>query len=340
VDRVQELKGRLDDREDLRGRAGRAHLAALGDYYYDALTTTDVQRWIDNAIKRGWTIEVVNDQGEVVKQRRAYARNSIAVWFRVFRTMTRDAMMALNLPRDPTLRVELPDAPMDHSEPNALSPEQLVDFLEAMREKSPQHYAIVCTLAYTGLRWCHASALRWEDFDEEAGIIRVLRKQVRGKVGPISRKKRAPKEYPIEPELVEILKWHRRRLLEEQAPGLAAGWMFPSSAGTLRRANVDVVIRRALTGHVTEEMQRRYSTVGMDEKRAATCWRNSSGPTGASRGVSARRGRWDQRWDRRSREGNGLMRTTSIRPESRRFVGAGYRIRTGDLQLGKLTLYR
>jgi hypothetical protein len=32
---------------------------------------------------------------------------------------------------------------------------------------------------------------------------------------------------------------------------------------------VDAVIRRALTGHVTEEMQRRYSTVGMDEKRAA-----------------------------------------------------------------------
>jgi len=27
--------------------------------------------------------------------------------------------------------------------------------------------------------------------------------------------------------------------------------------------------RRALTGHVTEEMQRHYSTVGLDEKRAA-----------------------------------------------------------------------
>ena len=37
----------------------------------------------------------------------------------------------------------------------------------------------------------------------------------------------------------------------------------------VRRANVDAVVRRALTGHVTEEMQRHYSTVGMDEKRAA-----------------------------------------------------------------------
>ena len=37
----------------------------------------------------------------------------------------------------------------------------------------------------------------------------------------------------------------------------------------VRRANVDAVVRRALTGHVTEEMQRHYSTVGIDEKRAA-----------------------------------------------------------------------
>jgi hypothetical protein len=37
----------------------------------------------------------------------------------------------------------------------------------------------------------------------------------------------------------------------------------------VRLANVDAVVRRALTGHVTEEMQRHYSTVGLDEKRAA-----------------------------------------------------------------------
>jgi len=37
----------------------------------------------------------------------------------------------------------------------------------------------------------------------------------------------------------------------------------------VRLANVDAVVRRALTGHVTEERQRHDSTVGMDEKRAA-----------------------------------------------------------------------
>ena len=160
-------------------------------------------------------------------------------------------------------------------------------------------------LAYTGLRFCHASALRWEDWDRDRGLIRVLRKQVRGKVAPVTRKKRAPREIPVEPELAAALDEHRAMLLADQAPGLAEGWMFPSSAGTLRvpsslykawrrcmeatgiekrftvhgmrytftdlvrRAKVDAVVRRALTGHVTERMQRHYSHVGNDEKRAA-----------------------------------------------------------------------
>lgn len=63
----------------------------------------------------------------------------------------------------------------------------------------------------------------------------------------------------------------------------------------VRRANVDAVVRRALTGHVTEEMQRHYSTVGMDEKRAAVAGvlrlvppeRKPGGNAGGSSGGSA-----------------------------------------------------
>jgi integrase len=291
-------------------------LPALGDYYYDAISSQDVQKWIDRAVQRGWMTEAraaerksdKRDKAEKKGQkpeRRAYSRHSVAVWFRVFRTMTRDAMVALNLQRDPTLRVSLPEAPPEPEESNSLTPDQLAAFLDAMRANYPQHHALVVLLAYTGLRFCHGSALRWEDWDEAAGVIRLVRKQVRGEIGPVSRKKRAPKQLPVEPELAEVLKAHRRRMLAEQVPGLSSGWMFPSSTGTLRtpssvdkawdrclelakigkrftvhglrytftdlvrRANVDAVVRRALTGHVTEEMQRKYSTVGLDEKRAA-----------------------------------------------------------------------
>jgi integrase len=86
---------------------------------------------------------------------------------------------------------------------------------------------------------------------------------------------------------------------------IAEGWMFPSSTGTLRapsslervldsclvhariekrftvhglrctftdllrKAKVDPVLRRQLVGHVTEEMQRKFSTVDIEESRAA-----------------------------------------------------------------------
>jgi integrase len=163
----------------------------------------------------------------------------------------------------------------------------------------------VVTLALTGLRFCHASALRWEDIDEERAVIRVERTQYHRRVGPLSKKKRAPKKYPLHPVLSSILREHRQRMLTEQAPGVESGWCFPSKAGTLRepsslkrtwekclvvagitdkltvhglrwtfndlsrRAGVDAVVTRSLTGHVTEQMQEHYSSVGLDEQRAA-----------------------------------------------------------------------
>ncbi len=282
-----------------------------------------------------------------------------------------------------------------------------------MRTHYPQHHALVATLAYTGLRFCHASALRWEDWDEESGVLRVVRKHFRGEIGPVSRKKQAPKEYPVEPELTEILREHRQRMLREQAKGLEGGWMFPSTEGTLRtpnsldrawarclkhatitkrftvhglrytftdlvrRANVDAVVRRALTGHVTEEMQRHYSTVGLDEKRAAIAGvlrlvppepaRRPAEPVGPAVGPSLVP---PQRWDeammksgfptrnganghrclvpprsvscRLSSRGSGTSGGTT-RPNSgvkHRKYRAGYRIRTGDLQLGNKLLAR
>jgi integrase len=281
-------------------------LPALGDYYYDALSPTDVQRWIDDALLRGWTSEKRGSKRSKTKGvRRSYSRDTVRGWFRVFRTMTRDAMAALELQRDPTLRITMPEESCEEDEANSLSPTQLAAFLTAMRTRYPQHYALVVLLAYTGLRFCHASALHWDDWEEARGVLRVSRKQVRGKLGSVTRKKRAPKEYPVEPELAAILKEHRMHLLKDQAPGLANGLMFPSTVGTyrtpnsldaawakclaaaqigkrftihglrytftdlVRLANVDAVVRRALTGHVTEEMQRHYSTVGLEEKRAA-----------------------------------------------------------------------
>jgi integrase len=260
-------------------------LPALGLFFFDQLTALDVQKWVNAGRRKGYRAETLRG------------------WFRVFRTMTRDAMEPLNLPRDPTLRITFPED--EERDDNALKPELLGTFLQNMERLSPQHYALVAVLAFTGLRFCHASALRWEDMGADNGVLRVVRKNIRGRVGPVSRKKRAPREYPLHPNLADILRDHRRRLLEQQAPGVDSGWMFPSEAGGLRtpgglwkawracvkeskieerftvhglrrtfndltrRAGVDGVVIKSLTGHVTEKMRTHYSTVGLDEKLAA-----------------------------------------------------------------------
>jgi integrase len=271
-------------------------LPVLGDYWYDALMKADVQKWVDDCFSAVWKTP------SGTKKR--YSRNSVHGWFRVFRTMTRDAVDALHLLRDPCVRIRFPQEELCE-ESNALEPEELLRFLAEMRARYPHHHAMVTLLAFTGLRFCHASALKWEDWDEDKAVLHVRRKHVRGEVAPVSRKKRAPGVIPVEPELAEVLREHRARLVAAKAPGFAGGWMFPSDAGTLRTPNTmdrawtkcldaakvkrrftvhglrytftdlirlskaDAVVRRALTGHVTQEMQQHYSHVGTDEKRAA-----------------------------------------------------------------------
>jgi integrase len=243
-----------------------------------------VQNWINQELASGYRVATVKG------------------WFRAFRTMVQDAIEDLGLPRDPTRRIHFPPED-DREEKNALLPEQLVLFLAEMERRYPQHYPLAATLALTGLRFCHASALRWEDFDEEKQILRVRRRQLRGRLGRVTQAKRAPKEYPISPELMAILLEYRGG--KRRGRPRRRGWMFPTSTGGLRsagsltkawreclkaagieerftvhglrrtfvdlarRARVDSVVTRSLTGHVTLKMHLHYSTVGIDEKRAA-----------------------------------------------------------------------
>ena len=283
-------------------------LPALGDFFYDALTWREVQAWVDNALVDQRTLK----SGKT----KPYSRESVHGWFRVLRTMTRDAVRELELRRDPTIGIAFPE-PSETDEPKSISSGELRKFLRAMWERYPQHYALTAVLSFTGLRFCHASALKWEDWDEEAEVLQVRRKQIRGRVGPISRKKRAPRTMPVLPELAVVLRLHRDQMVSDAAPGLADGWMFPSSAGTLRvvssvdkawrrcmevagidrrftvhglrytfsdviRPHGDPVTRRKMTQQ-TEAMQAHYSHIKPEEMRAvlAGMHRDVPLPTGS-----------------------------------------------------------
>lgn len=273
------------------GMALQHFVDACGQLYMTDLRQTDVQAWVNLSLKGA-------------------APQTVHGWFRVVRTMVRDALAPLGMPYDPTMRVSFPDLDAKHAGPNSLTPEQLGAFLDAVRMTGPQHYAVITFMAYTGMRFCHVSPLRWEDIDEREGVIHVTKSQVHGVLGKMKRKKKAPPKYPLDPGLLKVLEWHRGRLLRHHRknwPGFESGLVFPSRVGKLRtgpsnmrkvwraaqeaaglagmrltphglrrtfedlrrRAKIDAIIGRSLTGHVTETMQERYSSVGIDEQRAA-----------------------------------------------------------------------
>jgi integrase len=256
----------------------------LGRIDIGELRSMQVQEWINAEFRRGYRIATVKG------------------WHRVFRTMVQDAMGDLDLPRDPSRRIRFPVAP-EREERNALLPQQLHRFLAEMERRFPRHFPLAAVLAMTGLRFCHASALRWEDVDWDAGLLHIRRRQLRGRVGPVTVVKRAPKVYPVSPELMAVLSAHACRRRDRHRR--RRGWMFPSRTGGLRcpsslhgswiacleaagvaerftvhglrrtfvdlarRARIDSAVTRSLTGHVTEKMRVHYSSVGIDEQRSA-----------------------------------------------------------------------
>jgi integrase len=207
------------------------------------------------------------------------------------------------------MRISFPDLDPKHEGKNALTPEQLGAFLDAVRMECPQHYAMICFMAFTGLRHCHVSPLRWEDVDEKAMLIRVTKSNVHGVVGKVRRRKKAPTEYPLTRDILDLLRWHRERLLRYHKAtwrGFESGLVFPSRVGKVRtgpsnlrkgwqaameasglvdrltphglrrtfvdlgrRGDIGSIVVRSMTGHTTEAMQQHYSSVGLDEQRAA-----------------------------------------------------------------------
>jgi len=187
----------------------------LGGIYLDRLTRWHIERWMGDK----------QDSGR-------YQASTINGWLRVLKTITAAAVPEY-IDLDPAARVDpLPEPLRDENDPNALNEEELGRLLAAFREHAPDQFPLVALMATTGLRWGEATALKWEDLDREAGIIRIRRAHWHGHLKGTKTKRN--RKVPLGPKLLAVLDAWRAELVRQQHPGLEAGWCFPSSTGGLR----------------------------------------------------------------------------------------------------------
>jgi integrase len=263
---------------DRYGRTILLHiLPRLGDLFLDALQPVDIVTWRDT----------------IAKVSAPATTNS---HLRVLREILADAAAELQLP-NPAARVRQV-AELPRSDGKALSADELGRVLLAMRELDLGVYAMLLTLALTGMRWSEASALQWHDLGETE--IRIRRSQWRGRARDITKSKRS-RTVPCVPELRAILEQHRAREMRRRSVACQLVWCTEASkprsrtwaSKALQRAIVAAEVRRvtphglrhtwndllrrvtstdvqkAITGHVTEAMREHYSHVDADEKAAA-----------------------------------------------------------------------
>ncbi len=193
-------------------------------------------------------------------------------------------------------------------EPNSLLPDEVGPYAAMLRELYPQHFGMFELMLVTGLRPSSIRPLRRKgpeaDVDWEKGRLRVRRSHTVGVEVMKTTKQKRRYTIDLPEELMAILRWHVETQLktpEQQASDL----LFPSDEGgfrtqkvlnqpmaevaaelgitkhitqkALRRtfndlaraAQVNDLVTRSISGHLTEKMQAHYSTVNGGEQREA-----------------------------------------------------------------------
>jgi integrase len=229
-------------------------------------------------------------------------------WLRVLRAISHAIRDDFDLPKSAFTGVEFFEEGelFTDEEPNALSPEQLHQFMKIAREKFPQHFAMMLLGFVTGLRPSSLRAIRRSgptpDIDWQTGKLIVRRSHSRKQLVMNRTKQKKTSRIALPVAVLDVLKEHVAALTEKQR---ASDLLFPSDIGGFRTrqvlhkpfaaiaaemglpfkltpkgmrrtfndvarlAGIHDVVTRSISGHQTETMQVHYSTARDDEQRAA-----------------------------------------------------------------------
>lgn len=238
----------------------------LGRYYLDRLKSNHVQDYVSLRVEAGAAPNTIKNEVRVLQ---VIAKDSVADGYaRVYWAG----------------RVTVP-SPVGYTEddPNLLTASQLRQMIAHV---PPQWRQLVALMAFTGLRWGEASALRFEDIDTKAGMIRVRRSNWKGvEVQP--KTKGSYRSVPLPPIGLgggtghifpaRSGELHRgtplRKVLEQACTAAKVPRITPHGLrrtfNNLARTVAQGQVVKSITGHTTDAMLEHYSLVGHDEKRRA-----------------------------------------------------------------------
>jgi hypothetical protein len=214
------------------------------------------------------------------------------------------------LPSDPTEGVRHFDTSEHETyteeEPNALTTEEVAQFLAGMREMYPQHYAMTYLGLATGLRPSSLRPLRrcgaTPDVLWDKSVVLVRRSHTLGDEVMETTKTKRRQRINVPAEVMEVLRWHVATQLhtaEQQESDLlfpaddgrfrsssvlkkpfeaVAEWIGLTKSFTARglrrtfndlarEAQVESLVTKSISGHMTDRMKDHYSTVRPTEQR-------------------------------------------------------------------------
>jgi integrase len=273
-------------------------VAAFGDYYVDQLQPNHIEEWMTECAVRvragKWAPTTVNGWLAILKVITKAAKRQLGL---------------LSDPAQDIEYLDTSEHEVySDEEPNALLPQEVAPFVAKFRGLYPQHFAMFYLGLITGLRPSSLRPLRRRganaDVDWETGRLRVRRSHTVGDEVWNNTKQKRRYTIDLPTEAVDVLQWHVETQLKtpEQHD---SDLLFPSITGgfrtmkvlnqplaevaselklgkqitqrALRRtfndlaraAHVSDLVTRSISGHLTEQMQRHYSTVNGAEQRDA-----------------------------------------------------------------------
>lgn len=275
---------------------GEIRVGGFGEMLVDQIRASHVEAW------KGGIARLIHSG--------AYKPATANGWLAVLRSVMKAAKRDFDLAGVATDGVREFDtsthATYTEEEPNSLAAEQVSVFLELLKQRFPQHYAMAYLGFATGLRPSSLRPLRRAgstgDVDWENKRLLVRRSQTRGDEVRDATKQGTRYSIALPADVFEVLRWHVETQLLASAQ-VDSDLLFPSASGGFRAgsvlnkpfdavsdamglgyrftargmrrtfndlaraAQVENLVTRSISGHATESMQHHYSTVRGDEQR-------------------------------------------------------------------------